>query len=159
MPGRKDTIVCGLGNPLMTDEGVGLHITWNLMRRAEEYGDIDFLDMGASMMAVVHAIAGRKKAILIDCARMKESPGAIRRFAPDDVTSTKTLPNFSLHEGDLLNALELSRKMGEYPQEVLIYAIQPDRIEPGESLSPLLSSRLDSYVDMVCRELGERQNA
>ena len=153
MAHRKSTLVGGLGNPLMSDEGIGLHILRNLMARSSEHDDIEFVDLGTSMMGVVHAVAGRKKAILIDCARMKQSPGVMRRFIPEEVTSTKKLPHFSLHEGDLLKALELSQRIGEYPRSVVIYAVEPERIEPGDGLSPLLNSRLDRYVETISREL------
>jgi hydrogenase maturation protease len=159
MQKHKVTIVGGLGNPLMMDEGIGLHILWNLMSQSHYYHNVDFVELGTSLMTMIHAIAGSQRAILIDCARMNEPPGAIRRFTPDEVISNKTVVHFSLHEGDLLGALELSRRLGEYPEKVVIYGIQPERIEPGGQLSPLLCARLNSYVEMVSRELGERENA
>jgi hydrogenase maturation protease len=150
---RKGIVVVGLGNTLMTDEGIGIHILRQLMSCSERLTHVDLVEAGSSTMAVVHAIAGRQKAILIDCARMGEAPGTIRRFTPDDVVSTKTLPGLSLHEGDLLSALELSHKLGEHPQQVVIFGIQPETIGPGEGLSPTLRQRLQEYVGAVGPEL------
>ena len=153
MPERKNTVVVGLGNPLMTDEGVGIHILHRLMAGSERSGDVDFIDLGLSLMSVVHAIAGRGKAILVDCTCMSDPPGTIRRFSPDEVASIKAMAHFSLHEGDLLDALALSQKLGEYPEEVVIFGIQPETIAPGEGLSSVLQERLQGYIDIVSTEV------
>ena len=58
-----------------------------------------------------------------------------------------------MHEGDLLGALGLSRKLGEYPDEVVIFGIQPKSIVPGEGLSSELRERLENYVEMIGAEL------
>ncbi len=153
MKERKDVVVVGLGNLLMTDEGAGLHVVHELMARSERFSHVEFIELGSSSMAVVHTIAGRQKAVLIDCVWMCEPAGTIRRFSPDEVVSTKTITRFSLHEGDMLGALELSRKLGEYPGEVVIFGIQPESIVLGDSLSSTLRERLDTYVEIILREL------
>ena len=153
MPERSGTVVVGLGNQLMTDEGVGVHVLHRLMSSSTSAGEVDFVEAGSSLMAVVHAIAGRRRALLVDCAWMDEPTGTIRRFSPDEVVSAKGLPRLSLHEGDLLDALELSRRLGEYPEEVVIYGIQPQSLEPGETLSPALGERVHEYVDAISADL------
>jgi hydrogenase maturation protease len=150
---RKDVVVVGLGNLLMTDEGAGLHVVHELMARSERFSHVEFIELGSSSMAVVHAIAGRQKAVLIDCACMDEPAGTIRRFTPDEVVSKRATAHLSLHEGDLLGALELTRKLGEYPDEVVIFGIQPKSMVPGEGLSAELRERLESYVEMIGAEL------
>ena len=153
MSKHKDIVVVGLGNLLMTDEGAGLHVIYELMAISERFGHIEFIELGSSPMSLVHVIAGRQKAILIDCAYMDQPAGTIRRFTPDDVISKKEAADFSLHEGDLLGELALSRQLGEYPNEVIIFGIQPKSMLPGEDLSPELQERLESYIEMIGKEL------
>ena len=150
---RKDIVVVGLGNLLMTDEGAGLHVIQELMAMSERFGHVEFIELGSSPMSLVHAIAGRQKVILIDCAWMDQPAGTIRRFTPDDVISNKATVDYSLHEGDLLGELKLSRQLGEYPSEVIIFGIQPKSMLPGEDLSPELRERLESYIEMIGAEL------
>ena len=154
MKERKDVVVVGLGNLLMTDEGAGLHVIQELMAMSERFSHVEFIELGSSTMSVVHAIAGRQKAILIDCACMDQPAGTIRRFTPEEVISNKASAGFSLHEGDLLGELALSRQLGEYPNEVIIFGIQPKSMLPGEDLSPELRERLESYIEMIGAELG-----
>ena len=156
---HKEIVVGGLGNPLMTDEGIGICVVGKSMAGAERFPHVDFVELGSSLMGVVHAIAGRRKAVLVDCACMDEPAGTIRRFSPDEVVSTKAVTHFSLHEGDLLSALELSRKLGEYPGEVVIFGIQPESMARGDSLSPTLRERLEDYVEIILRELNGDHDA
>lgn len=149
----QEVVVIGLGNPLMTDEGIGIHLIAKLTGGAE-FPNVGFHDLGTSGTRVLHAIAGKGKAIFVDCALMGEEPGVIRRFTPEDVQSTKNLGQFSLHEGDLFSILELSRRLGECPSEIVIFGIQPQVVSPGRSLSPVLSAKLDEYVDIITAELN-----
>jgi len=150
-PDKNDTVVIGLGSLLMTDEGIGIHIIQHLERR--DLPGVDLEDLGTSGMAVVHAIAGRRKAVIIDCALLDAPPGTIRRFGPDDVRTRKNLPRLSLHEGDLLDVLDLARRVGNCPDEIVLFGIQPAVIAPGMELSPTLTARLDEYCDMIVAEV------
>jgi hydrogenase maturation protease len=149
----EEILVAALGNVLMSDEGVGAAVLARLRERAAYCPRAELLDLGSSPMRALHAMACRRKVIFLDCALMDEQPGTVRRFTPDEVRSRKALGGLSLHEGDLLNVIELSRSLGECPEEVIIFGIQPQRIEPGEALSPALSARLDEYTDLVEAEL------
>jgi hydrogenase maturation protease len=149
----KPVVVIGLGNPLMSDEGVGVHVIRELSARAGEFPGIEFLDAGTSGMVALHAMAGRRKAVFVDCARMGGSPGTIRRFRPDDVASRKVLSGLSLHEGDLMSIIELSRRIGECPADVVIFGVEPECFDPVQELSPALASRLAAYVEQIVSEL------
>jgi hydrogenase maturation protease len=146
--------VLGLGNPLMADEGIGVRLVVQLSRSVAEHPDVEFVDAGTGGLAVLHHIAGRRKAIFIDCAYMGEEPGTIRRFTPEEVRSTKVLAHQSLHEADLLRILELSQQLDEAPDEVVIFGIQPQRIEPALGLSSVLEGRIDEYLAMLLKELN-----
>ena len=145
----------GLGNLLLTDEGVGVHVIARLSERAARFPQADLVDAGTAGPAVLHLIAGRRKAVLVDCACMARPPGDIRRFTPDEVRSVKALAGSSLHQGDLLQTLELSRRLGECPATVVVFGIQPACVEPGAELSPALAARLDEYAELMAAELKD----
>lgn len=138
----------------MRDEGIGLVIVQRLEKVAARFPNVEFVEAGTSLMAAVHRMAGRKKAVFVDCAFMGEAPGTLRRFTPDEARSVKRLGGMSLHEGDLMAALDFAKRFGDCPDEVVIWGIEPATVEMGESLSDLLQERLDSYVGAVTRELS-----
>lgn len=153
----RPIVVVGIGNLLLTDEGVGVRVIQALQVRAEEFPEVEFLDLGAAGMTLLHALAGRQKAVIADCALMDETPGTIRRFTPREVRSVKRLTGFSLHEGDLLQVLELACTLGQAPGEVVVFGIQPADVLPGWGLSPTLQAKLEEYVERVVEEVQSAQ--
>ena len=115
---------------------------------------VEFLDAGSAGMKLLHLLQGRKRAVLVDCALMGAEPGAVRRFQPHEVRSCKAMAGFSLHEGDMLSVLELAASLGDGPQDVVIFGIEPWRVEPSQELSSILQARFDEYVELVARELN-----
>jgi hydrogenase maturation protease len=104
-------------------------------------------------MSLLHLIAGRKKVILIDCARMGLEPGAIRRFTPDDVITIKKLAHWSLHEVDILKVIELARMLEQCPGRIVIFGIEPAAIEQHMGLTATIQSHLGEYLNAIQDEL------
>ncbi len=150
----KPVVVVGLGNPLMGDEGIGNRLVAELASLSDRCPEVEFLDLGTSATAVLHALAGRRKAVLIDCAFMGEAPGTRRRFTPEEVRSGKTERGFTMHEGDLLQFLELARTLGDAPDDIVLFGIQPETVSPGEGLSATLAARVGEYTEVILAELA-----
>ncbi len=150
---KASIAVLGLGNPIMTDEGIGVVLVQHLMEHAPRYPQVEFLDAGTGGMKLIHILEGREKVIFIDCAFMNTEPGALRRFVLSDVQSTKDLPDLSLHEGDLLQILRMAQQLGTCPEEVVIFGIEPERMEPGQSLTATVTDGLDHYCREILTEL------
>lgn len=146
----SDTVIIGIGNPLCGDDGVGIALLETLTGRVAA----DCVDAGTSAMQVVHALAGRRRALLLDCARMGLTPGDIRRFTLDDIADEQILPRLSMHEGDLLTFLTLARQLGDAPASLVLFGIEPDNVEMGMALSPAITARLDEYLAMIETELA-----
>ena len=150
---KKPIVVLGLGNPLMADEGIGVAVVERLAPLAERYPDVEFIDAGTGGMAVLHQIEGRLKVLFVDCALMGEEPGAIRRFTPDEVRTVKNLAHQSLHEMDLLKVLDLAKQLGQGPQEVVLFGIEPEAVVPRMGLSDVMAGRMERYVEAIQSEL------
>ena len=165
---KKDVVVIGLGNILLSDEGIGVHLVRQIAKQSaspkagetsptggqDNFLGVDFIEAGAAGMNLLHLIANRKKAVIIDCAKMGEKPGTIRRFTANKVISVKKLTHFSLHEIDILQVLNLSKQLGECPAEVIFFGIEPESLKPGQILSKILCSKLDDYLAEICKELS-----
>ena len=151
----KDILVVGLGNALMADEGVGLAVVRELAQQAGPDLATDVIELGTGGLDLVHALAGRRKAVIVDCALMDEPAGVLRRFTPESVRSRKAGGGFSPHHGDVLETIALARRLGECPSEVVIFGVQPASVAPGEGLSPALRERLPQYVAAVRAELED----
>jgi len=151
---KKDVVVLGLGNCLLSDEGIGGQVVERLNTCGVQYPQVEFIDAGTGGMAVLHHISGRRKAVIIDCARMAGKPGDIKKFTRTDVKSVKKLTHYCLHEVDVLRIIDLCEQLGQCPEEIVIFGIQPAGTAPGRKLSDTLTSRMDDYVAAVAAELG-----
>ena len=150
---RKDVVVIGLGNELMSDEGIGVHIIRRFSSKQEEFPDVEFIEAGSAGLNLLHLIATRKKAIIIDCAKMGEKPGTIKRFTADQAQSVKQSGGYSLHEADILQVINLSKQLGECPAEVVFFGIEPETIKGGQNLSRVLSRKISDYAAEISKEL------
>lgn len=146
-------VAIGLGNILMSDEGIGVRLVRALAARPGQLAAVDFLDLGCGGLAIIHALRGRQSAVIVDCANMNAPPGSIRRFVPDQAISMKNNPGFSQHEGDLLDILSLTRQLADPPVNVIIYGIQPASLELADKLSTVLAGRFDEYLQLIKEEL------
>lgn len=150
----KSVVILGLGNTLMSDEGIGVRVAQAVQQDAGLPDSVEVLDLGSGGLRALHLIKDRAKAVFVDCAFMDEAPGVMRRFTPDEARSRKVQTRLSMHESDLLQTIELSRQLGECPGDVVIIGIQPGEVAPGEGLSEALANHLAEYADSVLAEVG-----
>jgi hydrogenase maturation protease len=150
---KKPTVVVGLGNPLMGDEGIGTEVVRRLSERLVGHPSAEFVDAGTGGLTVLHLMEGRRKAVFVDCALMDTAPGTVRRFTPAEVRSNKVLAHQSLHEADLIRVIDMARQLDQAPEEIVLFGIQPERVELRQGLSKTLTIRLEEYIASVLKEL------
>ena len=153
----KPTIIIGLGNPLMADEGIGTVLADELEKLASAgkipSEDVEYYDGGTGGMYLLHTIAGRKKVVLMDCCLMNTEPGTIRRFTPDDVKSVKQMAHLSLHEVDILKVIELAKQIGQCPDEIVIFGIEPVSITNQMYLNEPIKAKIPHYITEIKKEI------
>lgn len=158
-PAEKPVIVIGLGNPLMADEGIGPALAAALAEMARTgtlpTDEVEYLDGGCGGMYLLHSMAGRRKVILIDCAKMGLAPGTLRRFTPDDVATVKQMTHLSLHEVDILRVIEMTEMIDQRPGEIVIFGVEPERIEMQMHLTDALQKRIPDYLAAIAEEINK----
>jgi hydrogenase maturation protease len=145
--------VVGVGNLLLKDEGIGIHVARALQESPLPDGVI-VIDGGTSPN-VLDYLEPTDKLVIIDAAEAGGVPGAIYRFRPDDVT-LETGEAISLHELGLVSSLQTMSLLGKTPPEVIIIGIQPKEIAWGMELSPELKEKVPEIVRAVLKETGQR---
>ena len=142
--------IVGVGNLLLMDEGVGVHVVQELERR-ELPPNVAVIDGGTSPDALAHA-GEVDRLVIVDAVRGGGEPGTVYRLTPDDIDESDRNP-LSLHEWDLMDSLKLSRYWTE-DVEVVIIGVEPGQMEWGLELSPEVEARLPRIIDVVLREAG-----
>ncbi len=146
------TVVIGIGNILLGDEGIGIHAVRELKARYN-HPDIDFIDGGTSGHELLDVIAGKRKLIVIDAADLDDSPGTIARLTPESLLH-RDRTEFSLHEYGLAETLYEAKLLNVIPPKVVIIAVQPESTVPSMELSASAREALNRLIPIVLAECG-----
>jgi hydrogenase maturation protease len=151
----KPVAIIGVGNYLMSDEGVGIHAI-KFLENLEWPDDIELIDGGTPGVALMYLLENRKLVIILDCADFNANPGEIGVFDPNDLIRDEN-SEISLHATDLLSSLELAKKLGSYPDDIVIVGIQPSSIEMGTKLSLEAEKALEDLRPAIDEILRTKQ--
>lgn len=148
-----DTIlVLGLGNILLSDEGVGVRVVERLQ---EKYGfpeGVQALDGGVRGLALLPYLEGVKRLLIVDAVAAGKEPGSLTRLEGDEVPALLSL-KVSPHQEGLDDLLMAARLTDLYPEEVVLWGVEPAVMEAGLELSPPVAAQVDELVEKVVEEL------
>ncbi len=148
---RAKVVVIGVGNILLKDEGIGVHVA-QALQKLEPCEDIDLevIDAGTSP-DVFLSFQGVDKLIVIDAARGGGEPGTIYRFDPENLAhEAKGIT--SVHQVGLPQSLKLMDYLGLKPKEVVIFGIEPKEIDWGLELSAEIGQKIPEVVKLILDE-------
>ena len=143
------TVIIGLGNTVLSDDGAGVYVARLLSGRFDT-DDVSVVEMDAAGMNLMESLGGFDRAFLIDAILLNEEiPGTVFRLRTDDLQITPRLS--SCHDIDIVTALELGRQLGLHmPVEVTIFAIQGDDMKTlCEECTQAVEDVLEPLADEV----------
>jgi hydrogenase maturation protease len=148
------TIVLGVGNQILGDDGVGIHVV-NELKKQITNSNIRVDEAITGGMNLLDLLIGYHKAILIDAVKSDDAEnGDVKRMLLNDFN---TMHSCNPHDISLKEAIELAKKMGEnqIPKDIVIIGIMMKRIpcEFGEKLSNSIAAAVPKAVQMTLNEL------
>jgi hydrogenase maturation protease len=146
------TLILGIGNLLLSDDGVGVHFVQRLEATRKLPGDVQVVDGGTAGLDLLYYLQDISKLIVVDAMQTGGPPGSFRRLTGDQVPAYMAL-KMSPHEIALPDMLAAAHLRGLYPPEVVIWGVQPGSLELGVELSPEVAARLDELVEKVVGEI------
>ena len=151
------TIVIGIGNPVLTDDGVGLKAAAALRERLPDTPDAAVTQVYGGGMRLMEAMIGYDRAILIDAIVTGGPPGKVWALEPDDLPATRN--THSSHDGSLAAALELGHLTGlRLPDDIRVWAVEAADVESfGEALTPSVNQAVPHVVNQVLDHLRNSQ--
>ena len=151
-PTSPRTLVLGIGNTLLGDEGVGVAVIDHLKAQGGLPGDVDLLDGGTGSMVLLEPMREARRMILVDATADGAPPGTCQRLVPR--FSTDFPPSLTAHDIGLRDLLDTFYLLGETP-EVVLFAISiqfPQEINYG--LSPEVAAAVPMVSERIRRELS-----
>lgn len=147
------TVVLGVGNILLSDEGFGVRVAEALSQRFRFPDAVEVLDGGTLGIELMRFLDGAQRLILIDAIHGSE-PGSFRIIQGDDVR-LYFQEKVSLHEMGIQEVLASLVVMEKPIAEIVVIGVVPQSLEIGLDLTPLVASRIDEATDSVIRQLHD----
>ena len=148
----RPTLVLGLGNPLMGDDGLGLAVLARLRDQWELEG-VELVDGGTWGMQLLPLIEDADRLVLLDAIRTGAPPGTVMELERDQLPRYLS-HKLSPHQIDLREVLALAELRGRLTQSTVAIGAEPERVELSTTLSPTVERSLDEVIRVVVDRLA-----
>jgi len=152
---ERKTVVVGLGNPILSDDGVGIRVAELLREQVIPNGGFEVIIACVGGLRLMEALVGYRRAIIVDAMLSgSRPPGSVQLLPLEATGNTRNL--FCAHDGELVSALALGRDLGlELPEQIEIVGIEAEEVEVfSEDLSARVAAAVPVAVALVRERLG-----
>lgn len=148
----KPVLVLGLGNILLSDEGVGVRVVERLQQHYHLPTSVELLDGGTTGIGLMDEIANREQLIVIDAVNAGKPPGSIIQLRNQDLLSLSQR-RMSPHQLALSDVIAMLAIDDMEPRNMTVLAIEPADLSTGIGLSEIIAAQVPNLVHMVLVEL------
>ncbi len=143
-----NTLLLGVGNLLLSDEGVGVRTIEALEQRFRFPDEVVLQDGGTSGMELMEVMANRDLLVVVDAVQSESAPGSLFILEDNDVPAyfTERLSPHQLGLADVLMALHMT---DEFPRKLILLGIEPASLAPGMCLSPVVACAMEAAMAKV----------
>lgn len=151
------TLVLGVGNTLLSDEGAGVHAL-EFLKSRYSIPDTRFLDGGTLSFTLAGAVAEATNLIILDAAEIGMDPGSFRVFEGAELDDYLLSGCRSVHEVGFADLLDVTRLQRDMPENYALIGIQPEAIgwgdRPGEKVREAIPRVAEEAVLLIERWTG-----
>ncbi len=144
------TLLLGLGNPIVSDDSVGLKVSAILKERLAGRKDVEVSEDYWGGLRLMERLIGYDRAIVIDAIRTGAPPGTLHRLTPDDIGTQRSA---SAHDVNLATALEFGRRASvSLPenQRIILIGIEAENVlDFSEDCTPAVEAAIPKAVEMA----------
>ena len=149
------TLLLGIGNLVLTDDGFGVHVVRRLQERGGLPAGARLLDGGTLGLAISHELVAAARLIVFDAARLDAAPGTLRCFVDAEMDGFLRARGRSAHQVGLADLLDTTRLSDDLPERRALIAVQPDSLDWGEHLSAAVEAAVEPAIE-TARDLLRR---
>jgi hydrogenase maturation protease len=151
--GKTKTLILGMGNSLLSDDGAGLYVAAELRNKLNQ-PEITIMETGVAGLSLLDLLVGYDKAIIVDAIQtVGGKAGQIYRLGPEAFDTTRRTA--TSHDVDFTTALEFGKKAGlALPQEIVIFAVEASDVSTfSEECTPEVKKAIPTCVETILQEL------
>lgn len=146
--------VIGLGNILLKDEGVGVHVVNTIKQKYSFFPEIEIVDGGTMGFDLLPIFEGRDKVLIVDAVDFKRKPGYIGIIENDNIPSVLN-SKLSVHHINLPDVLFAAKLMDISPPEICLVGIQPESLDIGLDMTDEIKEKIEALIDAIIGKLKE----
>ncbi len=156
---KTKTLVLGIGNTLLTDEGIGIHVLQALEPELANWPDVTLLDGGTLSFTLAGPIEDADALIVVDAANIKTKPGEWTLLKGEDMDAfLMSNRKATVHEVGLTDLRAIALLAGHWPEKRAMLAIQPDVIDWGEFPTPAVAAAIPPACAAIVEQIREWQH-
>jgi hydrogenase maturation protease len=146
------TLVVGLGNPILGDDGIGWQIAQELQKAERIPSDVTIECLALGGISLMEALIGYDKAILIDAIITRQAPiGSVSCYKLEDLPNLTSGHMTSAHDTSLVNALEMGRSLGaQLPGDIAVVTVESQKIyDFSEDMTPAVAAAVPQALKII----------
>lgn len=152
-PGRA--VLLGVGNILLTDEGVGVRAIERFEREFELPDNVTVLDGGTSAMEMLDDLEDLDLLVVVDCVRVGKAPGSVVVLTEDEVPAFFR-QRLSPHQVGLSDVFATMLLIGRAPRAIVVIGVQPIEISLSMELTPQVEAAMPTVLEAVSAAFSSR---
>ena len=141
---QSETLILGIGNTLLTDEGAGIHALNHLQASCPDTPNLTFIDGGTLSFTLAVWIEDCDNLIVFDAAELHQPAGTVQTFVGSAMDEFLGTTKRSPHEVGLLDLMDIARLTEHLPENRALIGIQPDIMKWGMEPTPAVQNALDT---------------
>jgi len=149
---NKKITVLGVGNELLSDEGIGVHVVKELQKQNILPPEVEVMEGGTDGFGLINIITDTDRLIVIDSIKGGSEPGTLYKFDVEDAPTTPDLFKTSIHQVGILEVINLSSLIGKTPKTTVI-GVEPKSISTGMELSEDVRAKIPRVIELVREEV------
>jgi len=143
------TLILGIGNTLLADEGLGIHLLDHLRRQHSDLPGVTYLDGGTLSFTLAPQIEACRNLIVLDAAQLQAPPGTISLLQGEAMDHFVANGQRSVHEVGLVDLMSIARLQGHLPARRALIAIQPLELGWGDAPSARVAEAIPEAATQV----------
>lgn len=153
----EKTLILGIGNTLLTDEGAGIHALNLLQSEYPDIPNLTYVDGGTLSFTLATWIEDCTNLIVFDAAQLNQPAGTVKTFIDDTFDDFLGASKRSAHEVGLLDLMDIARLTGHFPKHRALIGIQPEFMSWGMQPSKPVQDALKQAVDSAAKLINQWQ--
>lgn len=146
------TLVLGVGNLLLSDEGVGIRVIERLVETYDLPESVQILDGGTLGLDLLYYLEGVENLLIVDAVEMEKTPGTLLRMEGEEVPAFLSI-KMSPHQIGIPDMLFAAKLKDLYPRNVVLLGVQPAVLDTGLDLSSAVAAQLEVLLLRVVDQL------